>query len=227
VRQQIQEFLLNGPATASKIIKACDAAKVTTYKYLDELCDEGGVIWKPQRKRGKNTYELSDEARDETEKRKKEHEIHSLISSLDAKWLRPLRNLLIRVKHEETDLEGFLNTNCITFVGDVPCTFHKSVEGTQSHIAFEENLRKRHLSALERLKDEFIKEGEFNRENWKKIDACVTEEVGWSVGEYFRKLLRKAEKQKGFIRKFMTVYGITEEMLVEMYRKQGWYKEKS
>jgi len=66
VRWQIQKFLfLNGPATSKEIIEACDVAKATVYKYLNELCDEGKLIWKPQRKRGKSTYELCNEAKDE------------------------------------------------------------------------------------------------------------------------------------------------------------------
>lgn len=46
-------------------MEACDATKTTTYKYLNELYEEGKVTWKPARKRGESTYELSNEAKEE------------------------------------------------------------------------------------------------------------------------------------------------------------------
>jgi len=48
-----------------KIVAACDATKVTAYKYLNELYEEGKVEWKPQRKRGESVYELSNEGKKE------------------------------------------------------------------------------------------------------------------------------------------------------------------
>jgi len=146
---------------------------------------------------------------------------HNLIDSIDAKWLGPLRNLLIKVKQEETYFEGFLNTNCITFIGDVPCTFDKSVEGMQSHIAFVRGLRERHERELERFREEFIQSRMKGKNSYEhaSVDARIRDEVGWTIGEYLKKLLKKAEKEKG-VRKIMTVLGITEEMLEEMYRQR-------
>jgi hypothetical protein len=116
----------------------------------------------------------------------------------------------------EFELERFLNFNCITFIGDVPCTFHKSVEGIQSQIAFENNLRQRHQSDLERFREEFIRAHmKKDKSECAAVEARIKDEVGWTVGEYLKKLLNKAEKEEG-IHKIMTVLGITEEMLEEI-----------
>lgn len=133
-----------------------------------------------------------------------------------------------RIETIEFELERFFNSNCITFIGDVPCTFDKSVEGIRSQIAFENNLRQRHQSDLERFRERFI------RAHMKKdkiecaaIEEKVQNEVGWTLGEYLKKLLSKAEKEKG-VHKIMTVLGITEEMLAEMTEsKESKKKEKS
>jgi len=203
--------------------KKKEFAKNTVYKYLDELVTDELMKMEPGSREDsfRPVYSITKLGLEAV----KQIDVHDLVDSFDAKWLDPLRNLLIRVKHEETDLEGFFNTNCITFIGDVPCTFHKSVEGMQSHIAFEKSLHKRHLRDLhvctEGFREEFMKANAIER---KRVSARIREEVGWTVGEYFKKLLKKAEKEKG-VRGIMTLYGITDEMLEEMYKKQGLYKE--
>jgi len=141
--------------------------------------------------------------------------VKNLTDSLDSKWLYLLRRLLIRVTHEGEDPEAFLNNNCITFIGDIPCAFNMSVEAMQSQLALKRSLYQRHARDLERFREEFIKADVINRE---RIDARIREEVGWTVGEYLRKLLKKTEKQKG-VRKMMTVLGITDEMLEEIDRE--------
>jgi predicted transcriptional regulator len=82
VRLQILTLLLDGPIVSRKIIEACNATKVTTYKYLDELCDEGKVVWRPQRKRGQSTYELAEEGKIEANRLLKTQQIMARIN----KW---------------------------------------------------------------------------------------------------------------------------------------------
>ena len=148
--------------------------------------------------------------------------VKNLTDLLDTKWLEPLRRLLIRVKHEGEDPEAFLNSNCITFIGKIPGAFPTSVEAMQSHLAFKRSLYERHQRDLERRREEYMetrqKYGKGSKESLDLFER-IREEVGWTVGEYFEKLLNKAEKEKG-IRKVMTVLGITEEMLEEMYRER-------
>jgi len=147
--------------------------------------------------------------------------VKNLTDSIDAKWLESLRRLLIRVKNEGQDPEAFLNSNCITFMEGMVSTFHKSMDGMQSHLAIEENLRKRHLRDLEEIREKFREEYyKADLTHKQKIEEKIEEEVGWTFGEYLKKLAKKADKQKG-IRRIMTVLGITDEMLEEMYRERG------
>lgn len=158
-------------------------------------------------------YSIRKKMKKKVERRIKEKDFQSLIASLDARWLGPLRNLLVKLNETQPYLEGFLNTNCITFVGDIPCTFHKSVEGMQSHIAFETSLQQRHERDLGKFREEFMNaRDKISRE---RVDAKIKEEVGWSIGEYLKKLLKKAEKED-IVGKLMTLYGLTEEMLEKM-----------
>jgi predicted transcriptional regulator len=94
VRLQIQKFLLNGPTTSTKIVESCNAAKATVYKYLNELCEEGRVIWKPQRKRGESTYELSNEAKDEVTLLLEKQEIKTEIDQMAPQKIQEFKKFL-------------------------------------------------------------------------------------------------------------------------------------
>jgi len=148
--------------------------------------------------------------------------VKNLTDSIDAKWLESLRRLLIRVKNEGTDPRDFLQGNCIAFIGSVPCTFPKSVRGLQGHIARENNLRRRHRHELEPLLEKYMqirqKYGKGSKESLDFFER-IREEVGLTIEEYLEKLLQKVDKEKG-IRKIMTFFGITEEMVEEMYGKR-------
>ena len=91
---QIQKFLFNGSATSTEIVEACDAAKATVYKYLKELYEKGKVIWKPQRERGKSTYELSNEAKDEVKHLLEKQEIKTKIDQMTPKKIQELKKFL-------------------------------------------------------------------------------------------------------------------------------------
>jgi len=73
---QIQKFLLNNSSNFTQILESCDVAKAKVSKYLNELVDEGKIIWKPRRKHGKNKYALSKKAK---------HEIKLLVEKLKIK----------------------------------------------------------------------------------------------------------------------------------------------
>ncbi len=169
-------------------------------------------------------YSIRKKMKERVEKLIKESQCQSLVPFLNAKWLGPLRNLLIRMKNEDPELA--LDNFCFTFIGDVPCAFTKSVEAMESHIIFEKSLRERHLHDLERFREDFI-HAHMKKDNIGRaqVEKRIKDEVGWTVGEYLKKLLKKAEKEKG-VRKIMTVLGITEKMLEEIYKNQAEYKEK-
>lgn len=189
-------------------------AKNTIYKYLKELVKDKLMKMEAgsQEDRFSPDYSITKLGLEKV----KQNDVQDLVNSLDPKWLNPLRNLLIKVKHENPRLEDFLNSNCITYIGDVPCTFPKSLEGIQSQMGFEASLRKRHNRDLERFREEYIKA---DAAKSKRVDARIREEVGWTLGEYLKTLLKKAEEEKEFIRKFMIVFGITDEMLEEMNKR--------
>jgi len=79
---EIQKYLLSKSATFTQIVENCNEAKATISKYLDKLVDEGKIIWKPKRNRGKNKYALSNTAKDEImlvlEKQKIKHQIDQM-----------------------------------------------------------------------------------------------------------------------------------------------------
>lgn len=140
------------------------------------------------------------------------------VDSLAEKWINPLRNLLIRMKKENPNVD--LDRYCFTFMGDIPTIFHKSVENMESHIAFERSIWERHqrdLSTVQKKYDEeyytAFKKGD--KAGIARVEAKIEDEVGWRVGSYFRKLLKKAEKED-IAGRLMTLYGLTEEMLEEM-----------
>lgn len=191
--------------------KRKEFAKNTVYKYLDEAVADELMKMEPGSREDsfRPVYSITELGLEAV----KQVGVHDLVDSLDTKWLEPLRKLLIRIKHEEPDV--FFDRFCFTFIGDVPCAFTKSVEAMQSHIAFEESLHERHLRDLERFREDFMKTDKIGR---ARVETRIRDEVGWTIGEYLKKLLKKAEKEKG-VRKIMTVLGITEEMLKEMNRK--------
>jgi len=194
VRLQIQKFLLNGAASSTKIVQVCDAAKATVYKYLNELYEENKVGWKPQRGRGKSTYELSDEMKSEIEKKLLKDDLYDLTDSFDVKWLRMLRNLLDNMRKEGIDPYAYFQSNCLTFVGGIPRTFHKSKEDMQAIIDWENVLENRAR-----------KEG-------------ITKE------EYWRKKLKEAEKLTGVPRILTSLGFTKEEIEELRKKQGGTFK---
>jgi len=129
-----------------------------------------------------------------------------------------MQNIVAESRHRNSSeedaefrLQEFFNFNCLTFIGDVPCTFGKSVEGLQRQIELENSLRQRHSAALAKYHEEFMAARSLEERN--KVDVRLREEVGWTVGEYFKKLLKKTEKNEGILGILKTIYGISEEEL--------------
>lgn len=212
-----------GEARYTDLIKAFvdtgKRSKTVLLNYKTRLEAAGKIAKKIGDVTNRPVYYVPKRLHKEVEKLIKERELHSLIPSLDAKWLDPLRNILIRMKHE--DPEVFFDRYCFTFIGDVPVAFTKSVEAMQSHTAFEKSLYKRHAHDLHKVQEKYMREYmNADKIGRASIEVKIRDEVGWTIGEYLRKLLKKAEKEKG-VRRIMTVLGITEEMLEEMYKEQA------
>lgn len=205
----LMEFCNCDPQGRKDPAKPAKCSYRTLMNYTKELMSEKLLNKKIDPESGRPLYYVTRKGNEKVKKQR----MKLGVDSLPEKWITPLRNLIVKLTHETPFPEGFLNTHCITFIGDIPCTFPKSVEGMQSHIAFETSLHQRHQRDLEKFQDEL--NGTKDKVSWDRVDAKIKEEVGWSKGEYLKKLLKKAEKEEG-IRKIMTVLGITDEMLEKM-----------
>jgi len=91
---EIQESLLSKSATFTQIVESCNAAKATVSKYLDELVEEGKIIWKPKRNRGKNKYALSTEAKVEIMILLEKQKIKTQIDQMTPKNFQEFKKLL-------------------------------------------------------------------------------------------------------------------------------------
>jgi len=91
---EIQESLLSKSATFTQIVESCNAAKATVSKYLDELVEEGKIIWKPKRNRGKNKYALSTEAKVELMILLEKQKIKTQIDQMTPKNFQEFKKLL-------------------------------------------------------------------------------------------------------------------------------------
>jgi predicted transcriptional regulator len=91
---EIQEFLFNNSSTFTQIVESCNAAKATVSKYLNELVDEGKIIWKPKRKRGESKYALSDRTKDEIKLLMEKQKIKTQIDQMSPQKLQEFKKLL-------------------------------------------------------------------------------------------------------------------------------------
>ena len=92
---EIQEFLFNNSSTFTQIVESCTAAKATVSKYLNELVDEGKIIWKPKRKRGESKYALSTGAKAEVKLLLEKQKIKIQIDKMSAQKIQEFKKLLV------------------------------------------------------------------------------------------------------------------------------------
>ena len=224
VRWKIQEFLYNGPATSTKIVEVCNAAKATVYKYLNELCEEEKVIWKPKRGQGKSTYELSDKVKDEVRLLLEKQDFHKLADSLDVKWLNPLSNMIHKIldyhkRERHEDPYDVFNSYCFVFMDEMPFAFGKVPGALTEHIAFEHRLRKRRSEDIDKFEEEFFRTHVEDAESRKEcLDAWV-KELGGTMTEYYRKLKKKAKKMP-FPQSMWMVMGYSDEEIDKMLAEE-------
>ena len=122
-------------------------------------------------------------------------DINLYVSELDKENLEIFFRVIKQIRERSHDPSCY----CFTFIGDVPVTFSKTLTAFQSHLDQEKRLYRKHAEEIARIKREVyqVPPGEpktFWKEEWReKLNERVEKEVGWSIGEYFRKLLKKAE----------------------------------
>jgi len=162
---------------------------VVLQRRLNSLCTRG-LLQKEYVER-EAFYFIPNEAKSTVQRVFMRDDIYDLTDSFDIKRLRMLRNLLETMRKEGTDPYVYFQSNCLTFVGGIPRTFHKSKEDMQAIIEWENALETRAQ-----------KEG-------------ITKEEYWS-----NKLKEAAQMPKG-ARRMLTSLGLTEEEIKELRERQG------
>jgi len=78
----------------TQILESCDATKATVGKYLNELVDEGKIVWKSKRKHGKNKYALCKKAKHEIKLLMKKQKIKTQIDQMAPQKFQEFKKLL-------------------------------------------------------------------------------------------------------------------------------------
>ena len=162
-------------------------------------------------------YSLTEEG-----KRKiRDMEIVPLLSEIDDKWFEPLRNMILQIKEDKSP-ENFLDNWCFTFIGNIPIGFSKDIQSMQRQLLYEKNLGERRRREIEKLREEFENaNSNIPINKWaEEFSKRVEEDIGWSNGEYFNRLVKKAEGEKDFAQRFKTIFGITDEMIEELQKRR-------
>jgi hypothetical protein len=124
-------------------------------------------------------------------------DISAYVSELDKQNLEIWYSVLSQIRERQNDPSCY----CFTFIDDVPVTFSKSIEALQSHLDRVRRLQISHSKEIERIRNEVyqVVPGEpitFWKEEWSKFNDRVEKEVGWRLGDYFRKLVKMAENME-------------------------------
>ncbi|MFC1486608.1 hypothetical protein ACFLRN_02810 [Thermoproteota archaeon] len=156
----------------------------------------------------------------ENGKRKiRESELIPLISEIDERWFKPSRNMIIKIKEEHPT--RMPDNYCFTFVGDFPIAFTKTEGALEEHLIFEKNLHERYSHEVQKVRDE-IQNSHPNipMKEWNNLfHNRIKKEIGYGVGEYYRKLHKKGEKLN-MAEKFLTLYGPQEKIAKEINEKR-------
>lgn len=186
-RFEILKFLYeNEGLQLFKNIEAnCSESRGTVKKYMDELKDERLV---EQSLRGRHPYFLSEKGKRYVKQELLRRDFYDLTDSFDIKWLEMLRNLLDGMRKTDTDPKVFFKDNCLAFIGGLPYTFPKSMEGMKMWVIdFEKGLEIR------------------------------ARKYGLTKEEYWIKKLKESVKMKG-VPRILTSLGYTEEEIEELLK---------
>lgn len=152
--------------------------------------------------------------------------VRNLTESFDVRGLNSLRNLINRILEEDKDPYRVFNEYCFAFIGDEPIAFSKG------YAEFVINLDRRIRTGYSREFDACMERCMGDKRTSQSIRACLPvcqEEIGGTVGEYWRKLKKKAEKLP-FPQRMWITEGYSDEEIEKMLddlKKQERYREKS
>lgn len=156
---------------------------------------------------------------------KTKRDFHKFVDSLDARWFAPLRNLVKEIEKEGKDPYAVFNEYCFAFIDDEPIAFSKGY--AEFIMALDRRIRTRYSRDF----DACMKRCMGDKRTSQSIRACLPvcqEEIGSTVGEYWRKLKKKAKKLP-FPLNMWVAEGYSEEEIEEMLdeiKKQEMHKEK-
>ena len=125
-------------------------------------------------------------------------DISAYVSELDKQNLEIWYSVLNQIRERQQEPCCF----CFSFIDDVPVTFSKSIESLQRHLDQVRRLEESHSKEIARIKNEVYQVAPeepktFWKEEWReKLNDRVEKEVGWRLGDYFRKLIKRAENME-------------------------------
>ena len=201
-------------------------AKNTVYKYLEELVKDELMKMEPgsQEDSFRPDYSITESGLEKVGRIK----FNDLIDSLDARWLKPLRNLIDRLLEEKKDPYRVFNELCFAFIGELPFAFSKSPDALDRIIALERRLRRRYARDLDACMERCM----VDVVNYERQKACLDvcrDEIGRTFEEFYRNLQKKAKKFP-FPQRMWMAEGYSEEEIEKMLddiKKQERYREKS
>ena len=198
----------------------------TLINYLRELMAGNWLKKKIDTESGRPLYYVPRRQFKKVDGLKTKRDFHKFADSLDPRWFVPLRNLVKEIEKEEKDPYRVFNEYCFAFIGDEPIAFSK---GYAEHImALDRRIR----TGYSREFDACMERCMGDKRTSQSIGACLPvcrEEIGNTVGEYWRKLKKKAEKLP-FPQRMWVAEGYTDEEIEKMLddiKKQERYREKS
>lgn len=170
----------------------------TLITYLRELM-AGNLLKKMiHAESGRPVYYVPRRQRRKVDGLRAKRDFLKFLDSLDARWFVPLRNLVKRIQKEKRDPYRIFNEHCFTFIDDEPIAFSKAEGSLEQIIALERRIRKRFSQDIRKFKENFyaregIRRGEATPESRRAFLQARKQELGGSLGEYWRKLRKKAE----------------------------------
>jgi hypothetical protein len=121
-------------------------------------------------------------------------DLTAYVSKLDEKNLEIFRKVMTTFRERQGSIENL----CFAFIGDAPVGFDCDEESFKKHLNQKAYFQKRHQQEIERVRAEVEKQHHGEPiSTWKnEVADRVEKEVGWSLGDYFRRSYENASKQK-------------------------------
>jgi len=197
----------------------------TLINYLRELMAGNWLKKKIGAESGRPLYYVPRRKHKKVDELKTKRDFHEFVDSLDAKWFAPLRNLVKEIEKEEKDPYRVFNEYCFAFIDDEPIAFSKTM--VDHAMALDRRIRTRYSRDFDACMERCMGD----KRTSQSIRACLPvcqEEIGSTIGEYWRKLKKEAKKLP-FPLNIWVAEGYSKEEIEEMLdeiKKQETYKEK-